>query len=116
MRCPTALLAAFTIVSLAALAQRPDVSPFMKKSAFEDLPAVVLANDKIQLTILTHGGAMTSLVLLDDPRQLSPLWNPIRLARASGPPNNFGGSIGHFVWSVSTVSARPRPKNRRPSC
>jgi hypothetical protein len=93
MRCLTALI----MLPLAALAQRPDDSSFMKKSAFEDLPALVMANGKIELTILTHGGAMTSLVLLDDPQKLSPLWNPIRLARQAGQPNDFGGSIGHFV-------------------
>jgi hypothetical protein len=69
----------------------------MKRSVFEELPAMVLANDKIELTILTHGGAMTGLVLLDDPRKLSPLWNPIRLAREAGQKNIFGPSIGHFV-------------------
>ncbi len=69
----------------------------MKKSEFENLPAVVMANDKIELTVLTHGGAMTSLVLLDDPQRLSPLWNPIRLAREAGQKNIFGPSIGHFV-------------------
>jgi hypothetical protein len=40
------------MLPLAALAQRPDDSSFMKKSAFEDLPALVMANGKIELTIL----------------------------------------------------------------
>lgn len=92
MRCLSALL----LASLTALAQRPD-SSFMQKTAFEDMPALLLANDKIQLTMLTHGGAMASLVLLEDPHKLSPLWNPIRLARAAGQANDFGGATGHFV-------------------
>ena len=61
------------------------------------MPAVVLANDKIELTMLMHGGAMTSLVLLDDPRRMNPLWDPIRLARETGSKNIFAPSIGHFV-------------------
>lgn len=69
----------------------------MKKSVFENFPALVLANDKIELTLLPHGGAMTSVVLLDDEHQLNPLWNPIRLAREAGQNNSFEGSIGHFV-------------------
>ncbi|MGA2588405.1 MAG: hypothetical protein ABSH32_00680 [Bryobacteraceae bacterium] len=69
----------------------------MKKSEFEGLPSIVLANGQIELTILTGGGAMASLVLLDDPQKLNPLWNPIRLAREAGVKNEFGPSIGHFV-------------------
>jgi hypothetical protein len=69
----------------------------MKKASFEDLPALVIGNGKVELTILTHGGAMTSLVLLDDSEKLSPLWNPIRLAREAHVTNEFDGAIGHFV-------------------
>jgi len=69
----------------------------MKKSEFEGLPSIVLANGQIELTILTGGGAMASLVLLNDPQKLNPLWNPIRLAREAGVKNDFGPSIGHFV-------------------
>ena len=69
----------------------------MHKSIFENMPAIVMANDKTELTIVTQGGAMTRLVLRDDPAQLSPLWDPIRLARESHTKNIFGPSMGHFV-------------------
>ncbi|MFN7994858.1 MAG: hypothetical protein U0Q18_14720 [Bryobacteraceae bacterium] len=92
MRFPVA----FLILSATALAQRPD-SAFMKKSVFEDLPSAVVANDKLELTVLTHGGAMVNLVLSDDARKVSPLWNPIRLAHETGQKNIFGPSTGHFV-------------------
>ena len=80
MRVPILILAG----GLAASAQ--------VRSTFEQRPAVVLANDKLELTILTQGGAMVNLVLLDDPEKLSPLWNPVRMARELGQPSTFGAS------------------------
>jgi hypothetical protein len=47
----------------------------------------ILANDKIELTVLTQGTGMASMVLKDDPARLNPLWNP-------GTP---GPGIGHFL-------------------
>jgi len=82
--------------ALALLAQRPGAAS-MTQSTYEGLPSLVLSNGRIELTILKHGGAMTSIVMLDDASKLNPLWNPIRLARETGAPSSFGPSIGHFV-------------------
>jgi hypothetical protein len=79
----------------AALAQAPD-SGFLKTSSFEEVPAVVLSNDKIELTVLTSGGALANLILRDDPEKLSPFWNPKRYARETG-RNHNGSAMGHFV-------------------
>lgn len=40
---------------------------------FRDQPALLLANDKLALTIRKQGGAMAHLVIKDDPEQINPL-------------------------------------------
>src|SRR5258708_33485632 len=72
-------------------------APLPQKSTFEGQPAFVLANDKLSLSIWERGGAVVDLVLKDDPEQLSPLWNPVRLARELGQTREAGGSAGRFV-------------------
>jgi hypothetical protein len=64
---------------------------------FEGYPAVVLSNSKLELTITTKGSTLASLTLKDDPKKLSPLWNPIRMARELGRPAKFDGGAGLFV-------------------
>ncbi len=90
MRIPTLLLA-FFCAAPAAPAQ------FLQKGTFEERPSVTLSNDKMELTILTTGGALVHLTLKDDPGKMSPFWNPIRMAREIGNPNRFGTAMGHFV-------------------
>ena len=65
-------------ISLAAVAAAQTPAP---------RPAVVLANDKLELTIALRGGAMNRLVLKGDPEQLSPF----------GDPAVMGRTLGHFV-------------------
>src|SRR5712691_13136550 len=72
-------------------------APLPPKGSFEGQPTVVLANDKLSLSIWERGGAMVDLVLKDDPERLSPLWNPVRLARELGQTREANGSAGHFV-------------------
>jgi hypothetical protein len=79
----------------AALAQTPD-SGFLRNSSFEEVPALLLSNDKIELTVLTNGGALANLILRDDPEKLSPFWNPKRYAREAGRKHS-GYALGHFV-------------------
>ena len=65
---------------------------------FDGRPAIVLRNDKIELTILIRGATLANLVLRDDAEKLSPYWNADRAQRAAGsPPARPGGSIGHFL-------------------
>ena len=64
---------------------------------FEGNPAVVLSNDKLALTITTQGSTLAGIVLKDDPEKLSPLWNPLRMARELGHTPRFDGGAGLFV-------------------
>jgi hypothetical protein len=90
------LLQLLLLTGLGSLAQKAD-SGFLRKATFEDRPAVVMSNDKIELTIVPQGGAMAEFVLRDDPERLNPMWNPARMAREAGMKPGFGASLGHFV-------------------
>jgi hypothetical protein len=80
------------------------------KTVWEDNPAIVLSNDKIELTVLPHGGAMTQILLKEDKEKINPLWNPYWIARQAGlnRPTNF--YRGHFVCidGFGPVSAEER--------
>src|SRR5688572_18149494 len=52
-------------VTFAAFAQQSTV--------FEDRPAVVLGNDKVELTVITEGGAMAQILLADEKDKVNPL-------------------------------------------
>src|SRR5689334_8822922 len=67
------------------------------KSSFEERPALLVANGKLEATVLLQGGAMAALRLSDDPGRLSPLWDPARMARESGRKNPFNSATGHFI-------------------
>jgi hypothetical protein len=73
MRAPSILL--IFLAGLASAQAPPPQQPF------------VLANDKLELSILPRGGAMNRLVLKDDPAQLSPFGDPAVMGRV----------LGHFV-------------------
>ncbi len=67
------------------------------EASWEGRPAVVLTNDKLQVTVLKQGGSFAELVLRDDPGRLSPLWNPVRFAREGGQKLPEGAGLGHFL-------------------
>ena len=46
---------------------------------------------------MQKGSTLASVVLSDDPDKLSPLWNPMRMARELGQTPKFDGGAGHFV-------------------
>jgi hypothetical protein len=69
----------------------------IQNSSFEGSPSVVLASSKMQLTIMKKGSTLASLVLTDDPEKLSPLWNPMRMARELGHEAKYEGGAGLFV-------------------
>jgi hypothetical protein len=81
-----------------------------ERVVFEGRPALRLSNNKLELTVFPEGGAMADLVLVGQTDRLSPIWNPIRLAREAGqnPPTSF--SRGHFVCvdGFGPVSAEER--------
>ena len=64
---------------------------------FEGNDSVVLANSKLELTITEKGSTLASITLADDPEKLSPLWNPIRMARELGKNAKYDGGAGLFV-------------------
>ncbi len=70
---------------------------------FDGRPAIVLRNDKIELTILIRGATLANLVLRDDAEKLSPYWNTDRAQRAAGsPPARPAGSSAIFcAWTDS---------------
>lgn len=87
------------------------VTAFAQQSAvFEEGPALVLANDKVELTVMTEGGAMAQILLAGDKEKINPLWNPYWIARQAGlkPPANL--YRGHFVCidGFGPVSAEER--------
>ena len=67
------------------------------KTSFEEQPGFLLSNGTLELTVLSKGSAFASVVLADDAEKLSPLWNPIRMAREAGKKSEFGGGMGHFI-------------------
>ena len=82
------------ITASLAMAQQPQ-SP--ANGVFEEQKMLVLSNRNIELTVLEQGATIANLTLKDDPDKLSPLWNPLRLARDEGRRGQFGSGFGHFV-------------------
>ena len=72
------------------------VVAFGQDTTFEGRPALELANNRLKLTVLPQGAIMANLVMADDLAKLSPLWNPVKLARDTGRTANFSGAFGHF--------------------
>jgi len=70
-------------------------------SRFEDFPALILANDRIETTVLLQGSSIVSIMLRDDESRLNPLWNPQQIARDHGEPSSLvfprSPGMGHFV-------------------
>ena len=82
----------------AALCFCATFAAFAQQSAvFEDRPAVVLGNGKVELTVITEGGAMAQILLADEKDKINPLWNPYWIARQAGlkPPTSY--ARGHFL-------------------
>lgn len=69
----------------------------LRPVVFEGRSGFGLANDKLEVVILIRGGSLASLVLRDDPEQLNPLWNPVRMAREAGQQPPAHPHFGHFV-------------------
>jgi len=101
-------IAVLSLLLLAAVAlAQPE---FLKKTTFEEQPATVLSNGVLELTVLTQGAGLASVVLANDPEKLSPLWNPRRMARELGNTGAFNPGTGHFVCvdGFGTPSAEER--------
>src|SRR5579864_3115159 len=86
-------LALFLFLAAAASGQKSEPP----KTTFEEQPAYSLSNGALELTVLPRGSTFASVVLADDPEKLSPLWNPMRMAREVGEKNIFDSALGHFI-------------------
>jgi len=86
-------LALFLLLLGAASGQKSEPP----KTTFEEQPAYLLSNGALELTVLPRGSTFASVVLSDDPEKLSPLWNPMRMAREVGEKNTFDSALGHFI-------------------
>jgi hypothetical protein len=64
-----------------------------QETTFAGQPATLLSNDKLQVTIMTQGGAIASVVLADDSQKRNPMW----AGGAGRPGATFTGILGHFV-------------------
>jgi hypothetical protein len=64
-----------------------------QETTFAGQPATLLSNDKLQVTIMTQGGAIASVVLADDAKKQNPMWS----GGAARPGGTFTGILGHFV-------------------
>jgi hypothetical protein len=87
-------LALITFLACAAVCRSQEA---VQNITFEGYPAVTLSNGKLELSIMLKGSTLANLVLLDDRERLSPLWNPMRMARELGQRPKFDGGAGHFV-------------------
>lgn len=81
-------LLVFTLLSAWAWAQ---------DATFEGHPAILLANDKLELLVLKQGASVASVSLRDDPGKLNPLWDPARMAREISGRANFATGTGQFL-------------------
>lgn len=69
---------------------------FLKKTTFEEQPALALSNGALDLTILPQGASLARLTLAGSSE--SPLWDPLRMAQETGAANaKFSPITGHFV-------------------
>ncbi len=57
-----------------------------KTTVFEELPALVLSNDKVELTVITEGGAMGQIVLAADKEKINPTLESVLDRAAGGTP------------------------------
>ncbi|MCE5307834.1 MAG: aldose 1-epimerase family protein [Acidobacteriales bacterium] len=72
-------------------------APVPTLGSYERAGAVVLANDKLELTVTIHGASLARLVLEGDPEAVNPFWEPSRMTRELGGQAGFRSGTGHFV-------------------
>lgn len=85
----------FAAVFLALTIGRPQEP--IQNGSFEGYPSVVVSTAKLQFTVMKKGSTLASITLTDDSEKLSPLWNPMRMARELGRRAAYDGGAGHFV-------------------
>jgi hypothetical protein len=69
----------------------------VREGEFHGQPVLILANGKIELSVLPNGGSLARLVLQDDSEQMNPLWDAVRAGAEAGRTPRPGGAMGHFI-------------------
>ena len=78
--------------------------------SFEDHEAFLLSNGTLELTVLSRGSIFARVALAEDPEKLSPLWDPIRMAREAGEKTRFDSVQGHFICVDGFGPVSPQEK------
>jgi hypothetical protein len=85
------------LISLVASIALCQTNGTPRAGTFEGEDATILSHGCLELTVPTQGSVIANIVMTDKSERLSPLWNPLRLARESGRDPQFTGVFGHFV-------------------
>lgn len=64
---------------------------------FEGHPAILFANDKLELVVLKQGASVASVVMRNVTSKQNPLWEPARMAREATGRSNFNSGTGQFL-------------------
>jgi len=80
------------------------------RTSFEDQDAFLLSNGTVELTVLQRGSIFARVTLADDPGKLSPLWDPVRMAREAGEKPPAEPVQGHFVCVDGFGAVSPQEK------
>jgi hypothetical protein len=82
----------------------------LPSASFEGREAFLLSNGTLEVTVLQRGSMFASVVLVDDPEKLSPLWDPVRVARDAGEKIIPDTPQGHFICVDGFGSVSPEEK------
>jgi len=80
------------------------------RTSFEDQEAFLLSNGTLELTVLQRGSTFAHVTLADDPAKLSPLWDPVRMAREAGENPKPESAQGHFICVDGFGEVSPQEK------
>ncbi len=67
------------------------------KAKYRGREAIIISNDRVELTVLPLGGGLPSIVLKDDSERVNPMWDSLRDDQNSGRPLRNTGAVGHFT-------------------
>ena len=79
--------------------------------SFHGQPALVIGNDKLELKVLSFGGALVSLKLKGDSEKMNPLWDSFSLrhrGRQADSSGRFGRSLRLRGWVRTRVAGGAR--------
>ena len=89
-------LGAGALGPIRALGQSAGPSGAIRTGPFEGSPSCTLSSGQLELTFLPGGASIASIILLDDPGRMNPLWNPVRMRREAGQEAKPSAATGHM--------------------